>query len=635
MSLLSFAPAPAASQTARRYVLQATVSSAWQAASGTDIADEMLRWPPDVFAFTHLALDRTEAYRFVVSPPSGRQWPPVQNPDWADATARAAREWAQWAEAPQGPLPELVVQEWQIVRAAADISIDEVTSGRAWRLCQALLTLHAISDQACAGVGADIAPGSAAGISYRARTRELLARTGSMARIHPGFLRVLPKYRTPAGGISSRSVSRYASVIGPAVEVNIHQTSQRSITKERKELNMLLLPWPLQVADKDFRPVPGSVHERSIEPYGYFEFSPSEPFDISLADRVLAAAMEHTDHVDIVVLPESSVPEDQLASLETVLARHGVSLLIAGLRGSKDADIPQSSNWVHFGARLDGRWWHYRQDKHHRWSLDPSQIEQYHLGAVLDPRVRWWEALELRPRSLQLIERGDGYTIASLVCEDLAHIDEVIDAIRLVGPTLLVALLLDGPQLSSRWAARYASVLVDDPGSPVLTVTSYGMVRTGTPAEHPPSSVVALWKDSGRGTHEIALDADAHAILLTADEASAIRRAADGRTPECTTADLRLARITQIRATAPHPKPGPASSQTAEPPPFSSSDLTILLSWSDAITEARLASPSQLDNVLADTTPEAQWRADLDLPKPSGALAEALVALVRAEGAAA
>jgi len=139
-------------------------------------------------------------------------------------------------------------------------------------------------------------------------------------------------------------------------------------------------------------------------------------------------------------------------------------------------------SWVHFGERLDGRWWHYRQDKHHRWSLDQSQIEQYQLGAVLDPRVRWWEALELRPRSLQLIERGDGYTIASLVCEELAHIDEVIDVIRLGGPTLLVALLLDGPQLSSRWAARYASVLVDDPGSPVLTVTSYGMVRRGRPA---------------------------------------------------------------------------------------------------------------------------------------------------------
>ena len=635
MSLLAFAPAAAASQTASRYLLQATVSSAWQAASGIDLADEMLRWPADVFAFTHVALDRTEAYRFVVSPPSGRQWPPVENPDWAGAITRAAREWAEWAEAPQGPPPELVRQEWQIVRDAAHVSIDEVTSGRAWRLCQALLTLHAISDQTCEGVGADTAPGSAAGISYRARSRELLARTGSMARIHPGFLRVLPKYRTPTGGISSRSVSRYASVIGPAVEVNIHQTSPRSTTRARKQLNVLLLPWPLQVADNDFRPVPGSVHERSMEPYGYFEFSPSEPFDISLADRILAAALKQADHVDIVVLPESSVPEDQLASLETVLARHGVSLLIAGLRGSGDADTPHSSNWVHFGARLDGRWWHYRQDKHHRWSLDPSQIEQYHLGGVLDPRVRWWEALELRPRSLQLIERGDGYTIASLVCEDLAHIDEVIDVIRLVGPTLLVALLLDGPQLSSRWAARYASVLADDPGSPVLTLTSYGMVRVARPADFPPSSVVALWKDSGRGTHEIALDADAQAILLTADEASAIRRAADGRTPERTTADLRLARITQIRAAAAHPESAPALAQTAEPPPFDPSELTILLAWSDAIAEARLTSPDQLDNVLADAGPHAQWRADLDLPEPSAELAGALAALVRVEGAAA
>jgi hypothetical protein len=163
------------------------------------------------------------------------------------------------------------------------------------------------------------------------------------------------------------------------------------------------------------------------------------------------------------------------------------------------------------------------------------------------------------------------------------------------------------------------------------------MVRTGRPAEHPASSVVALWKDSGHGTHEIALDADAQAILLTADESSAIRRAADGRNPERTTADLRLARITQIRAAAAHPEPAPApaTAQTAEPPPFSPSDLTILLSWSDAIAEARLASPSQLDNVIADARPRAQWRADLDLPEPSAALAGALASLVRVEGAAA
>ena len=57
--------------------------------------------------------------------------------------------------------------------------------------------------------------------------------------------------------------------------------------------------------------------------------------------------------------------------------------------------------------------------------------------------------------------------LASIMCEDLAQIDEVADVMRSVGPTIVITPLLDGPQLSSRWAARYASVLADDPWSAV------------------------------------------------------------------------------------------------------------------------------------------------------------------------
>ena len=165
--------------------------------------------------------------------------------------------------------------------------------------------------------------------------------------------------------------------------------------------------------------------------------------------------------------------------------------------------LPFGSNWVHFGVAVDGEWSHYRQDKHHRWSLDRSQIEQYHLEDVLDPRVRWWEAIEINPRSVQMIERDDGHTIAALICEDLAQMDDVTELLRAVGPTMVVALLLDGPQLASRWSARYASVLADDPGSAVLTLTSYGMVANAWREGVPPSSVVALWKDRARGLREI------------------------------------------------------------------------------------------------------------------------------------
>jgi hypothetical protein len=46
-------------------------------------------------------------------------------------------------------------------------------------------------------------------------------------------------------------------------------------------------------------------------------------------------------------------------------------------------------------------------------------------------------------------------TWSVLVCEDLARKDPAADLIRAVGPNLLIALLMDGPQLKSRWPGRW------------------------------------------------------------------------------------------------------------------------------------------------------------------------------------
>ena len=186
---------------------------------------------------------------------------------------------------------------------------------------------------------------------------------------------------------------------------------------------------------------------------------------------------------------------------------------------------------MHIGVSVGGQWVHIRQSKHHRWSLDDAQIRQYHLGGALHPHIRWWEAMEVPRRSVQFVELGDGVTLASLVCEDLAQTDDVASVIRAVGPMIVVTPLLDGPQLSSRWAARYAGVLADDPGSAVLTLTSFGMAQRSRPPGHDPSPVVALWKGPGQETREIPLDRGAHGILLSAAAGPAVRRSFDGRRP--------------------------------------------------------------------------------------------------------
>ena len=131
------------------------------------------------------------------------------------------------------------------------------------------------------------------------------------------------------------------------------------------------------------------------------------------------------DAVDVVVLPESAVEDAEIDDLEALLTRHRVTGLITGIRERPAQPVQFPRNGVHIGVAIGGQWMHVRHAKHHRWSLDDTQIRQYHLDGALPTRTRWWEAIEVPPRSVQFVEFGDGVTLASLVCEDLAPPDEV------------------------------------------------------------------------------------------------------------------------------------------------------------------------------------------------------------------
>lgn len=104
-----------------------------------------------------------------------------------------------------------------------------------------------------------------------------------------------------------------------------------------------------------------------------------------------------------------------------------------------------------------------------------------------------------------------------------------------MGPNLVIALLMDGPQLNTRWAARYASVLAEDPGSSVLAITSLGMaersrpVLKGTGRRAAASRVIALWRDALAGEVEIALDPDEDACVLSLECRKHKEFSADGR----------------------------------------------------------------------------------------------------------
>jgi hypothetical protein len=172
------------------------------------------------------------------------------------------------------------------------------------------------------------------------------------------------------------------------------------------------------------------------------------------------------------------------------------------------------------------------QRKHHRWKLTEAQIEQYDLSDTLDTGVSLWEHIDIGDRRLHFIASRQSLAFCFLICEDLARQEPVTRLVRAVGPDLVIALLMDGPQLRHRWAAKYASVLSEDPGSSVLSFTSIGFAqRSRNPGSdsHTPSRVVALWSDRTQAPVEIELQPKATAILLTLTRESETEYSADGR----------------------------------------------------------------------------------------------------------
>jgi hypothetical protein len=615
-----------------------TLASIWYGVCGGQITDKLLEWPPDLFALANTLLARAEAFRFALSPVE--KWPAGRHHDWAHEVEDAGRRFSRWVEDSTAGLPDLLVEEWSFFNQRVEMPVEEIAMGRASRLCEALLTLHAIADEACAGMGVALDTANADACITRAKGRELLATRGSLARIDPLRLRVLPKVRTPPTG--RVAFSRYACVQGPGVEARWHKIPARHRgTDTRSEYaNLLLLPWPLRVRASDFHPVEGSLQRLTNEPFGFFEYAPTQGVDLDLLDRVLVSAREEAGSVDVVVFPESAIDEREIGDLEALLQSHGVAILNAGVRGRSREPGRFPRNWLHVGInpKLEKgrpqpiedseRWFHIRQNKHHRWSLDEDQITQYHLGAALHPRIRWWEAMEIPRAAMHFVELAE-LTQAALVCEDLAQSDNIAELIRSVGPTTVICLLLDGPQLSSRWAARYASVLADDPGSAVLTLASLGMVERSRPDGRDPSRVVALWKDSASGVREIALDRDAHAVLLTVAMDRATRRSADGRWPVDNGTSCSNVAVYQVRASSVGSEQRSTGSATPTGHILETEELTILTAWAEGVSEAAAHAPERIDALLAEARAGTSWRSAFSVPEPSSRLAEAMASLGR------
>jgi hypothetical protein len=254
----------------------------------------------------------------------------------------------------------------------------------------------------------------------------------------------------------------------------------------------------------------------------------------------------------------------------------GLEVFMTGIATPGENGIPgknQVYNCLYRGGRVYTQWW---QSKHHRWRLDRWQVTDYKYDSVLTPDNLWWEHIDIQQRHCAFYVFRQGASLASLVCEDLARIDPVQPILRCVGPNLVVALLMDNPQIERRWPGRYATVLAEDPGSAVLTFTSLGLMkRSGprkirsrpvrcfrwiaerlgypVPIEEEVPRRIALWKDPNKGPMSIRLSEGFHAVLLELITADETNFTLDSRGDENCTVGLTLNSVTQI----PHPSPVP------------------------------------------------------------------------------
>lgn len=482
-------------------------------------------WPPDVFALVMAVLQKSGAYTRVVEkwPPGGR----VSSKTWVDEITAVARRWREGSLLGKAPIE--VSRWWSVVASSQNAPLQDIVRNGA--VCDALLQLCAAADEAANGVGIPSGDGSAGNTFEWKANRMLLLNSTLCQRVHPSRARVLPKLHTPQNGLTIRSLSHHLAFIAGGEIRPYWYTYSRS---QGHCLNLLIVPWPETVKPSQFssaHPKRGNLLNMADE-FGFFTFLPDmksrvTPRLLSLLKKGKALV----GNIDGVVLPELALTEAEFDRASNSILPQGTFLISGVSRPSLQPDRPGKNSLYLDLPVAPGIRSRVRQEKHHRWKLDKGQISQYGLGNSLNPRVFWWEHIRMGTRSLAFIAMRPWLTMTALICEDLARQDPMAHLVRSIGPNLVLALLMDAPQTVARWPARYATVLADDPGSSVLTVTSVGMAKLSRPAncELKPR-VVALWKDArSRTPTEIEMPEGASAVVLNLTEERIKEFTADGR----------------------------------------------------------------------------------------------------------
>jgi hypothetical protein len=448
-------------------------------------------------------------------------------------------------------VPEALRWLWEtLVIDHGQVSLDNIKDRP--RTLETLLLLFAVADEASQGMGwgadangvlSDFATAVLTNaVSEPGRvTFKLPYWPHSLCRVvPPDQVVVLPKSITTDKGCTIRSLSHNLALLPCRTVLNPEWRLVSRVVHDDDEtdLRLVLIPFPYAIPKGSFeltsprKPLKNKtthaaffgLHQKWLKTASGAHLS-----GIDLATGLILPLIEAATNQaggkrpNGVVLPECALDADTAIDLVNALKGSGIEFLTTGVLEYDE---------------LSKRWWNQAytfftlgravaaapQNKHHRWRIDRRQADSYGLDFDTDPdNQQWWEDIDVSKRGLPFYALRKDTSMVTLICEDLARMDPAMNAIRAVGPNLVVALLMDGPQLGARWPGRYAGVLADEPGCSVLSLTCAATVdlsnqhysATAKP-DQDPMRIVARWTQRRDGeAHDIELPDGANGVLLT------------------------------------------------------------------------------------------------------------------------
>ncbi|MES2070835.1 MAG: hypothetical protein V4488_10840 [Pseudomonadota bacterium] len=495
-------------------------------------------WPPDLFAVTGTIIDRSGCY----TEASPNRDALLDHEEYIEDVLVIATCWDSMLTPPSE------VQElWlALVSEHGQLAVSKLCENK--DAVYVLLKLFAIADEAGVGMGWDTTASGRAltefasvvmfnvtGVKTNPEFILPYWPTSLCGMVSPDLAIVLPKSITTTKGCTIRSLSHHLALLPcrSAIDTSWSLVSKASGDPGTStDIRLLLVPFPYEVPDGSFvLSSPMSTLSNGTSHAAFFELnqlwlkaSGRRMTGKQLAQKLILPLIKKAGDADGevpngVILPECALSSAVAEEMVAALAKSGIEFVITGVLEFDKVGgrwLNQAKTFIIVGPNEAVP---LKQSKHHRWRIDGSQARQYGLSFDPDSKnEQWWEDIGVTHRTLPFYALREDMSMVTLICEDLARMDPAMNAIRAVGPNLVVALLMDGPQLNNRWPGRYAGVLADEPGCAVLTLTCAGMMDRSNHqflGEGTPRRAIALWYQANGAKNEIVLPEHGKAVLLT------------------------------------------------------------------------------------------------------------------------